>query len=112
HKSGHAAWANSLALKMAGINETTVDPPGGQIQRDKDGRPTGIFFEDAMELIANHIPRPTPGEIASAMRRAQVYCWSVGLTGLHDFDGRDCFTALQLLRESGELGLRVVKNIP
>lgn len=112
HKSGHAAWANSLAMKIAGINDTTADPPGGQIQRDDNGRPTGIFFEDAMDLIANHIPRPTPVEIANAMRRAQEYCWSVGLTGLHDFDGRDCFTALQLLRESGELGLRIVKNIP
>ena len=112
HKSGHAAWVNSLAMKMARVNETTADPPGGQIHRDATGRPTGIFFEDAMDLVATHIPRPSPNEIAGAMRHAQAYCWSVGLTGLHDFDGRDCFVALQMLRESGELGLRVVKNIP
>ncbi len=112
HKSGHAAWANSAALKLARIDATTPDPPSGQIQRDADGNPTGIFFEDAMELVAAYIPKPTPAEVADAMRQAQAYCWSVGLTGLHDFDGRDCFTALQLLREAGELGLRVVKNIP
>lgn len=112
HKSGHAAWVNSAALKLSRIDEATTDPPGGQIQRDKTGRPTGIFFEDAIDLVAGHIPRPTPTDVARAMRRAQAYCWSVGLTGLHDFDGRDCFVALQMLREAGELGLRVVKNVP
>ena len=112
HKSGHAAWVNAAALRLAHIDETTPDPPGGQIQRDGSGRPTGILFEDAMSLVSAHIPRPSPVEIAAAMRSAQEYCWSVGLTGIHDFDGRDCFLALQMLRESGELGLRVVKNIP
>lgn len=112
HKSGHAGWVNSLALKIAQVNETTPDPPGGQIQRDAAGRPTGILFEDAMDLVAGHIPRPTAEEIAAAMKKAQAYCWSVGLIGLHDFDGRDCFVALQLLRDSGELGLRIVKNVP
>ncbi len=112
HKSGHAAWVNSLALRMARVDETTADPPGGQIQRDAGGRPTGILLEDAMALVADHIPRPTIDELAEAMRRAQSYCWSVGLTGLHDFDGRDCFRALQVLREAGDLGLRVVKNVP
>lgn len=112
HKSGHAAWVNSAALKLARINATTADPPSGQIQRDASGNPTGIFFEDAMDLVAAHIPRATPAQVAEAMKEAQAYCWSVGLTGLHDFDGRDCFLALQMLREAGELGLRVVKNVP
>jgi len=112
HKSGHAAWVNSAALKLAHIDATTPDPPSGQIQRDAAGNPTGILFEDAIDLITAHIPRKTPAEIATAMKKAQAYCWSVGLTGLHDFDGRDCFLALQMLREEGALGLRVVKNIP
>lgn len=112
HKSGHAGWVNSLALKIAQVNEMTPDPPGGQIQRDASGRPTGVLFEDAMDLVASHIPRPSPDEIAVSMKKAQAYCWSVGLTGLHDFDGRDCFVALQLLRDAGELGLRIVKNVP
>jgi len=111
-KSGHAAWANSLALRLAGITAATTDPQGGQIQRDADGRPTGILFEEAIDLIAARIPRPATAELAEAMRAAQTYCWSAGLTGLHDFDGRDCFVALQSLRETGELGLRVVKNVP
>ncbi len=111
-KSGHAAWANSVALRLSGIDATTPDPPGGRIDRAADGAPTGVFFEDAIDLVARHVPRPTTDELMAAMRAAQTYCWSVGLTGLHDFDGRDCFVALQSLREVGELGLRVVKNVP
>ena len=112
HKSGHAAWANSAALRLSGIDAMTPDPPSGRIDRAADGAPTGIFFEDAIDLVARHVPRPTTDELVQAMRAAQAYCWSVGLTGLHDFDGRDCFVALQSLREAGELGLRVVKNVP
>ncbi|HIP71895.1 MAG TPA: amidohydrolase [Anaerolineae bacterium] len=111
-KSGHAAWVNSRVLRLAGITAETPDPPGGQIQRDANGRATGILFEDAMELVRQHIPRPTPAQIAAAMKEAQEYCWEAGLTGIHDFDGRDSFLALQMLKEQGELGLRVVKNVP
>lgn len=112
HKSGHAAWVNSRALKIAGITAATPDPPGGQIQRDASGQPTGILFEEAMNLVAQHVPEPTNAEIATAMRLAQQQCWQAGLTGLHDFDGRSSFAALQTLHHNGELGLRVVKNIP
>jgi predicted amidohydrolase YtcJ len=45
------------------------------------------------------------------MKAAQSLALASGLTGIHDFDGPDCFLALQILRERGELGLRVVKNI-
>ena len=112
HKSGHAAWANTRALRLAGITAETPDPPGGQIQRDEYGQPTGVFFEDAIDLITNHIPEPSMAEVVDAMRDAQAYCWTVGLTGIHDFDGRSCFLALQHLHENQELGLRIVKNIP
>lgn len=112
HKSGHAVWVNGRALKIAGITATTPDPPGGQIQRDAAGNPTGIFFEAAINLITDHIPQPTVQDIVTAMHRAQEKCWQAGLTGLHDFDGRSSFAALQTLHRNGELGLRVVKNIP
>jgi predicted amidohydrolase YtcJ len=112
HKSGHAAWVNTKTLKIAGITSTTPDPPGGQIQRDENGRPTGILFEDAMLLVKEQLPKPTLSEISSAMLEAQSYCWQVGLTGIHDFDGRSCFQALQLLNQRDQLGLRIVKNIP
>lgn len=112
HKSGHAAWVNSLALRRCHVTRDTPDPPGGRIVRDANGEPTGILLEEAIDLVSDRIPRPTPSELADAMRQAQDYCWRVGLTGFHDFDGRDCFRALQVLHEQGMLGLRVVKNVP
>lgn len=112
HKSGHAAWVNSRALRLAGITGNTADPAGGQIERDAQGEPTGLLLESAMDLVARLIPPPTPVAVAAAMQAAQPVCWQAGLTGLHDFDGRTSFEALQMLQEAGELGLRVVKNIP
>ncbi|MCL4867634.1 MAG: amidohydrolase [Anaerolineae bacterium] len=111
-KSGHSAWVNSLALKMAGITSHTPDPEGGQIQRDENGQPTGILLETAINLVSDIIPQATVDEIAAAMRVGQKKAWQAGLTGIHDFDGPYCFRALQQLRQNGELGLRVVKNIP
>ncbi len=111
HKSGHAAWVNSAALRRAGITATTADPPGGQIGRDAAGAPSGVLFEDAIDLVARCVPAPTPATVAEAMREAIPACWAVGLVGLHDFDGSTSFAALQALHRDGELGLRVVKNI-
>jgi predicted amidohydrolase YtcJ len=110
-KSGHAAWVNTQALKVAGITAHTPDPPGGSIQRDASGQPTGVFFEDAIKLISARIPGPTPEQTADWMLEAQRLAWQAGLTGIHDYDNPSCMVALQLLRERGELGLRVVKQI-
>ncbi len=111
-KSLHAAWVNSAALRLAGIRAETPDPPGGQIQRDSSGEPTGVLFESALELVRGLIPTPDPAELADLIAPALDRLLSVGLTGVHDFDGPSCLAALQILRERGELGLRVVKNVP
>ncbi|HEX6268839.1 MAG TPA: amidohydrolase [Anaerolineales bacterium] len=111
-KSLHAAWANTTALKLAHITPQTPAPQNGQIQRDAHGNATGILLETAMELVANAIPEPGMGEIADAMEKAQALLWKMGLTGIHDFDRRDSFMALQQLHAQGKLNLRVLKNIP
>ncbi|MEM7112579.1 MAG: amidohydrolase family protein [Chloroflexota bacterium] len=111
-RSGHASWVNSAALKLAGIDKNTPDPPGGGIQRDADGNPTGILFETAIGLVEKHIPEPTAAQAVDAMRYAQTQCWQAGLTGIHDFDDRDCFIGLQTLHSNNELGMRFVKNVP
>lgn len=110
-KSGHAGWVNSTALQRAGINADTPDPDGGKIRRNPDGTPDGILFETAMNLVAQHVPEPTTSQIADYMRDAQKLALAAGLTGFHDYDGPECLRALQLLRERGELHMRVVKNI-
>lgn len=110
-KSAHATWVNTLALRIAGIDDTTPDPDGGHIGRDDDGVPNGILFETASELVMRHIPPVSVEQMADYMKLAQKLALASGLTGFHDFDGPDCMRALQVLRERGELALRVVKNI-
>jgi len=111
-KSLHAAWANSRAMQMANINMQTPDPHNGQIQRDENGHATGVLLETAMELVGNIIPEPSIAEIAAAIEKAQPILWKLGLTGVHDFDRRDSFMALQQLHAQHKLKLRVLKNIP
>jgi predicted amidohydrolase YtcJ len=111
-KSLHAAWANSVALRMVGINAATQDPEGGVIGRDEAGNPNGLLFETAMEQFYAKLPTPTQEVITQAIGDAQQKLWQVGLTGVHDFDRSQCFTALQMLNQAGKLKLRVVKSIP
>ncbi|MDQ2693286.1 MAG: amidohydrolase [Chloroflexota bacterium] len=111
-KSLHVACANTAGLRLANITSQTPDPHNGQIQRDDAGKPTGILLETAMELVGAAIPEPNTAEIADAMEKAQSILWKMGLTGLHDFDRRDSFIALQELHARGSLKMRVLKNLP
>jgi predicted amidohydrolase YtcJ len=111
-KSLHAAWANTAALKLAGIGAGTPDPKDGQIQRDMKGKPTGILLENAVLLVSNFVPEPGPVALAAAIENAQPILWKMGLTGVHDFDRRDCFLALQQLHADRRLKMRVTKNLP
>lgn len=81
---GHAIWANSAAMKMAGVDKNTPAPDGGEIIRDRRGNPTGIFVDNAEGLIANHVP-PVPRErMKELMQQAVRNCLAVGLTGNHE----------------------------
>lgn len=111
-KSLHAGWANTKALRLANITLNTPDPPGGRIGRQVDGQPNGILFESAMQLIENVLPEPGLAQIETAIQSALPHLWALGLTGVHDFDRRACFAALQNLHTRGELKLRVLKSIP
>lgn len=110
-KSGHAAWVNSAALQRARISDRTADPEGGQIVRDSNGAATGILLETAMDLVSGRIPSPTGDELADMMTDAQAHALRSGITMIHDFDEPTCLAALQILRERGELSLRVLKQI-
>jgi len=114
-KSGHAAWVNSVALRLCGITADTGDPAGGQIVRDAAGQPTGTLLENAMELVARHIPQPTPEEEEAATTEAMRAMNLAGLTGAHCMDGGEAslrsFNTYQRLREQGRMTLRVVKQL-
>lgn len=111
-RSLHAGWANAAALRLAGIGPGTPDPQDGRIGRDETGQPNGLLLEGAVALVEKALPALTPETVAAAMEAAQPLLWKLGLTGLHDFDGRASFMALQSLDLRGRLKLRVLKSIP
>ncbi|MBN8654586.1 MAG: amidohydrolase [Anaerolineae bacterium] len=111
-KSLHAAWANTSAMKLANITDETPDPKDGAVQRDANGKATGILLETAMALVNAVVPEPTLAELEAAFEKAQSVLWKMGITGVHDFDRRQSFMTLQSLRAKGKLKLRVCKNIP
>lgn len=111
-KSLHAAWANTTALNLTNITADSPNPKDGAIQRDAKGQATGILLETAMALVGNAVPEPSIHDIEQAIQRAQPVLWKMGITGIHDFDRREVFMALQSLRASSTLKLRVNKNIP
>ncbi|HUS69965.1 MAG TPA: amidohydrolase [Anaerolineae bacterium] len=84
-KDGHVIWVNSEALRRAGVNEDTPEPPGGVMERDSEtGEPTGILKEGAMHLVCDAIPSPSAEERQPALRRAVAEAHELGITGIHD----------------------------
>jgi predicted amidohydrolase YtcJ len=109
-KDGHSAWVSSEALKLAGIDRTTPDPPGGQIDRDDMGEPTGIVRETAMQLVAGLIPPSPEAEFDAGMARALAELARLGLTSVHSMDTARGFRSLQRLHARGKLLVRVTYN--
>lgn len=81
---GHAGWANSKALEVAGIDDTTPDPIGGKIIRDERGKATGVLVDKAMYIVDRHVPAPDRRDIREAYRRASDILLALGITGVHD----------------------------
>lgn len=81
---GHALWANSEALKIAGITKDTKAPEGGEIIKDADGEPTGIFIDTAMGLIAAHVPAPSKAEKLTMYKKAFSHLAAQGVTTVTD----------------------------
>ena len=105
---GHAGWANSAAMELAGVNRRTEDPDGGQIMRDEDGNPTGVFIDNAMALIRSQIPASSIDELKFALRTAMLELAKQGLTSVHDAGaGSSVIEAYKQLLEEGPLPIRV-----
>ena len=68
HTMGHYGVADSEALELAGIDRDTPDPPGGTIDRDADGKPTGVLKEAAMDLVARHVPAADAAQLRDGIR--------------------------------------------
>jgi predicted amidohydrolase YtcJ len=79
----HMALANSVALRLAGIDRATLDVAGGAIVRDERGEPTGLFKDNAMALVERVIPPPSPAQEDQALDAAMRYVAAHGVTSVH-----------------------------
>jgi predicted amidohydrolase YtcJ len=110
---GHMALANSAALKLAGVDRTTKDVPGGVIVRDAEGNPTGILKDAAQGLVSRVIPPPSQEQIIRAIRAAQLYANSHGVTSVQDMSASpDVLRAYQTMLKNGQLTVRISGHQP
>ena len=113
----HGAVANSAALRLAGIDPSTPDPPGGVIDRDPEGKPTGFLRELAIGLVSRHIPQTDGPALDRVLQEGIRTLHRMGITAIHDqrvkegTDGPRVLRAFQRLRRAGQLPLRVNCNI-
>ena len=81
---GHMSLANSLAMRAAGITRDTRDVAGGEIVRDANGNPTGIFKDNAAELVDRAVPDPLPAQEDAALDAAMRHVAEQGVTSVHN----------------------------
>jgi predicted amidohydrolase YtcJ len=104
---GHAALVNQKALDLAGVTARTPIS-GGVIGRDMQGRLTGLLVDNAVKLVANKIPEPSPVEAEAALLQGQQNCLAVGLTSLADAGlDREDIERMASLQQAGKLHLRL-----
>ena len=105
---GHAGWANSAAMRLAGIDADTPDPVGGKIVRDSNGHATGIFIDKAMGLIEAQVPQPDKAEGRAAIKAAVETLLSEGISSVHDagisIENAEIYMSMA---DDGELGMRI-----
>jgi predicted amidohydrolase YtcJ len=114
HASGHMSFANAEAMRLAGTDATTANPPGGQILRDGEGKPTGVFRETAQGLLQRaqgqrqRSPEERARDLDTAIRLAQDECLAKGVTSFQDA-GSDFGTidVFRRLADEGKLRIRL-----
>lgn len=105
---GHAGWANSKAMALAGINAATISPEGGEIIKGKDGQPTGVFIDNAMALIDDSIAPLNIEQQKQVLIKAMNSLASYGLTSVHDagIDSEN-LSAFKELSQENAMSIRV-----
>ncbi len=106
---GHVAWVNSAALKLAGIDKTTTNPAGGEIERDGSGEATGILKETAQSLVAKLIPAPTPAQNQQALELALKMAGKYGITSISDNSGYDATKLYREFLRADKLTVRIAE---
>ena len=104
---GHMALASSLALRMAGITRDTPDPPGGTIEKDARGEPTGVLKDKAMDLLRAAMPPRSPERMRLAVQAAMADAARLGVTTVQDNSPVESLPVYQALHDAGELTVRL-----
>lgn len=106
---GHAGWANSAALRAAGINAATKDPAGGKVERNADGSPQGVLVDGAMELVTTRLPAPRPEDRDTAFATAQQLLFKRGVTAVADMGtGIEDWQAYRRAGDANKLYVRIM----
>ncbi len=110
---GHMTVANSLAMKLAGVDKSVKDVAGGEIVRDASGNPTGIFKDAATVYVEKVIPAPSFEQKLEAAQAATDHAASLGVTSVQDMspNGTEIGVYQELLRR-GTLKTRVYNCSP
>jgi hypothetical protein len=105
---GHLMVANSAALRAGGITAETVNPTGGQIDRDVHGEPIGLLRETAMKLVQEQIAPPTTADMKDYLRAAGKRFNEYGITSVGEaaVSNSRQLAAYQELAKAGELPMR------
>lgn len=107
HTMGHYGTANSYALKLANITQYTPDPPGGSIDRYKDGTPTGVLKEKAMDLVLQLLPEISPEQRQNAIFSISKEFNKEGMTAIKDPGiGFDIWDGYQKVLQQDKLTVR------
>jgi hypothetical protein len=109
-KDYHSLWVNSAAL---GLADDELQVPGGVVERDETGEPTGVLREECAWHFRDTYVRPTEDEMVDACREAIPLALSRGVVAVHDKDGwLGALRVFQRLRDEGALDLRVWQSLP
>lgn len=105
---GHAGWANSAAIRAAGVSAATKAPAGGRIEMAA-GKPAGVFVDKAMDLIQKVVPAPAPKDRDNALEKAQRALLAVGITGIADMGTSiEDWQAFRRSADRGALRVRIM----
>jgi predicted amidohydrolase YtcJ len=113
HISGHVAAANSLALKSAEIDKYTPNPPGGEIEHDASGEPTGMLKEHAaVSLVTVRVPDPPVERRRKGIEIVLENLAKNGVTSVQDFSDWEDFKVYKQLNDDGKLTVRITEWLP
>lgn len=106
---GHAGWANSVAMREAGITAATPTPAGGRIEKGAGGQPSGVFVDAATQLVDKVLPQPLPKERDAAFLAAQQVLLGYGVTAIADMGTTlDDWLSYRRMADIGALRIRVM----